>query len=342
MRRRLLVVAKRTLVLPAVQLRPGRLLLSASRPRSPALAPPAFPLPPAAVALPALLALPLLLCSLLPAALLANGAEIGRDAGMVFPLESTIVHLAAETVDVRYDWMGREGTAECVYHLGNGSDSTRSFDMAFVTNSFQGPPGYTARFYAALDMKVDIAGAPVAVRSEPVRVLDWTGMITPPPDSLPVWNVTIPARDTVRVHMTYRVWPSGGSDGSSGGMALSYRTRPAALWAGPVGRAAVRFRMRGLDRYAMRSLSSEHASICVEVRPEGWRPDRGEFGGGSTDPRWAADLNRSADPGRFASAGGSVEAGTPEPEQVFVWEFRDWEPKEDCTVGVEWRGHPGR
>ncbi len=247
----------------------------------------------------------------LPGAAWTNGAEIGRDAGMIFPLESTVVHLAAETVDVRYDWMARRGDAECVYHLGNGSDSSRTFDMAFVTNAHNWLPGNMGPFYAELDMVVDIDGAAVPVQMAPVHASSWADLVKPPPDSLPAWTVTIPPRDTVRVHMTYRVWPSGGSDGHTGGMALTYRCRPAALWAGPVGKAVIRFRMDRLEQYVMRSISSAYEIVCLDVRPTGWGTD-------VEDRAWDREDRHRA-------------------ERVFVWEFQEWEPEEDVSVGVEWR-----
>jgi hypothetical protein len=54
---------------------------------------------------------------------LANGPEVGQDAGAIFPIESPVVHLVAESVDVRYDWMEyHSGTADCIYYLGNDTD----------------------------------------------------------------------------------------------------------------------------------------------------------------------------------------------------------------------------
>lgn len=159
----------------------------------------------------------------------ANGPEIGQDAGAIFPIESAVVHLVAESVDVRYDWSEyRSGTAECVYYLGNDSDSTQTFNMAFVSNRpFEYEGAYT-RAYRDMEMRVDIEGRDVAVRLAPLVKEKWDEFIKPLPDSLPMWAVTIAAHDTTRVHMRYRVAPSGGAEGHHGHMALQYRCRPAA------------------------------------------------------------------------------------------------------------------
>lgn len=227
----------------------------------------------------------------------ANGPEIGHDAGMIFPIESTVVHLVAESVDVRYDWRAHRGTAECVYYLWNESDSTRSFDMAFVTNRPFGEPGVYRRFYDALDMTVRIDGRDVPVAIAGLRRSSWLDVIAQPPDSLPAWPVSIAPRDTIRVAMAYRVSPSGGSDGHQGGMELTYRCRPAALWAGRIDRAVVRFTMSELDRYVLASIHREGTEACLSVRPSGWSRNSG----------------------------------------AFEWSYRDWEPDQDISIGVEWK-----
>lgn len=136
----------------------------------------------------------------------ANGPEIGRDAGMVFPLESAAVALDAETVDVRYDFSSRLGAAECVYHLRNLTNSPQVLEMAFLTNSAAGQSGGSHGFYRDLQMSVEIDGERAPVELAPVRPSSWSDLIKPVPDSLPVWKLALAPEASIRVHLTYPAW----------------------------------------------------------------------------------------------------------------------------------------
>lgn len=65
---------------------------------------------------------------------LANGPEVGRDAGMIFPVASDSVQLVSEQVLIQLQLDAYEGTAECKYTLRNLTGVAASFEMAFVTN----------------------------------------------------------------------------------------------------------------------------------------------------------------------------------------------------------------
>jgi hypothetical protein len=171
--------------------------------------------------------------------------------------------------------------------------------MAFVANRpFEYEGAYT-RAYRDMEMRVDIDGREVPVSLAALAPGKWSEFIKPPPDSLPMWAVTIAPHDTTRVHIKYRVSSSGGAEGHHGDMKLQYYCRPAALWAGPIGHATIRFQMRNLGDYLLRSIEWEGEGACLTISPSGWR--------------------------------GSASSGT------YEWRFENWEPTEDIWVEVKWR-----
>jgi hypothetical protein len=235
-------------------------------------------------------------CSLLAEAM-ANGPEVGRDAGMIFPVASDSVQLVSERVVIRVpdDW-SKPGRATCHYVLRNLSSARREFEMAFLTNApfAPTPDGYRVQYEGAR-FTVTLDGSPLDVRHSPVAAVRWTGLDDMPPDSLPTWRVALRPGATGQLDMSYDVSWSGGSDGGSSSSELTYHARPAALWAGPIREAEIRFELNPL------------AALILECSPQ-----LGRCFSFSIDP-----------PGyRWLGAG-------------FGWSFKDWEPTTDFSFGYE-------
>jgi hypothetical protein len=227
----------------------------------------------------------------LPHLALANGAEVGRDAGMVFPVASDSVQLVAEYVNVQLPtgW-GEKGRVFCDYRLRNLASSRRDFEMAFVTNPPLSPePAAYRGIYADAGFQVLLDGSPLEVRYAPVARGRWSDFVEGAPDSLPVWRVRLAPRATARLRMEYDVTWSGGADGGHSSTELTYHARPAALWAGRIEEAEIHFEMDPV------------AALVLECGPQ-----LGECFGFSISP-----------------------AGYTWYRDGFGWRFEDWEPETD-------------
>jgi hypothetical protein len=223
---------------------------------------------------------------------LANGPNVGRDAGMVFPVHNPVVQLVSERVVIQLPWNdGSDGSASCRYVLRNLSDAPQTFEMAFVTNppfAADNPTAYRSH-YSDAEFTVRQNGRDLMASYEPVDISAWATLVRGLPDSLPVWRVSIPPDTSTTLEMDYRIEWSGGADGSSISQYFRYQARPAALWAGTIDNAEVVFEV---DVATMR-LIDKHRDVdgCfeLEVSPTGaiWEGNR------------------------------------------LSWRFRDWEPSED-------------
>lgn len=250
--------------------------------------------------------------SLLAAKAIANGPNVGRDAGMVFPVRNDVVQLVSERVVIKLapyaSPYARLGEAVCTYELRNLSDTPQTFEMAFFTNR---PFAATdrseyRRHYMTAGFSVTEGARSLAVAYEPVDVSGWSPLYEGLPDSLPVWQVTIGPDTSTVLNMEYSVEWSGGADGESNSRYFQYHARPAALWAGTIDSAEIAFE---IDDETVRTIADHRGSDpCFEeiVTPEGGN--------------W--DGNR------------------------IVWRFGDWEPENDLYLGYRfcdpWRTRSNR
>jgi len=186
---------------------------------------------------------------------LANGPEIGIDAGYVVPVASTAVSLAGEwvVIDLPLDAVpdGPEpiGSMTCVYHLHNPLPRAVRVPMAFVVPQPEiryglrpptDEPGL--RLSARLGRMYPAPDETLAVRRMPVSRAAWGDLVSGVPDSLPTWTVPIPADTTVVLLVSSKVTWSRFADGESDDKRLTYCTRPARMWKGPIGHAEIEFR----------------------------------------------------------------------------------------------------
>jgi hypothetical protein len=235
---------------------------------------------------------------LLAANAFANGPNVGRDAGMVFPLRNDIVQLVFERVVIKLasyaSPYGRLGEAVCTYELRNLSDTPQTFEMAFFTNR---PFAATdrseyRRHYMTAGFAVTQGALPLEVAYEPVDVSGWSPLYEGLPDSLPVWQVTIGPDTSTVLNMEYKIEWSGGADGESNGRYFRYHARPAALWAGTIDSAEIAFEID--DETVQKIADHSGSDPCFEeiVTPAGATWDGNQI----------------------------------------VWRFADWEPEDDLYL----------
>ena len=226
----------------------------------------------------------------------ANGPEVTFDGSSLYPVDSRVIQLVSEKVDIDLSRPAEsEQNARCVYVLRNPSDSTQHFTMAFVTGTL----GWSAEYLA--EFTTPLKGFAFEVRQDgrgiPVRLLPgWPGATAvygdSPPDSLPAWSLTIGPRSTSTIRMRYHVeWMGGGDD--PGSSYFVYFATPAARWAGRIERAS--FRVRLGDGAFVRRLRRTKAPWSSSFSPSGYE--------------WRAD--------------------------GVVWNFRDWEPDTDLRIYIE-------
>lgn len=248
--------------------------------------------------------LPAAICSalavglLLPRCAIANGPEIGYDGGSIVPLVSRDIQLVRETVDL-YAPLDDEyaaGRATCRYQLANLSDRSRTLSMSFIGGYPQGwnypLPFSQSGFWVACD------GVRAVVRMEKTDAVRWAGFGVSVPDSLPVWKVTVPARDSAIVEIEYEIRWSGGSDGETNGRDLTYYARPATLWAGPIREATFTIHLGEIATALLRDrpINRDVGSVRIGVEP--------------SDAEWTWDGLR--------------------------WKRANWEPDQNFRFSVSW------
>ena len=231
----------------------------------------------------------------------ANGPEIGIDAGMVIPVASTNIELEAEWVDVSAPLGLEEGKLECMYRLRNRGHKARVVTMGFLVGGPSVNPVESPSHWddPALGLEVHrLDGSPLPVRREAARKRAWRELLYEMPDSLPVFDVPIPADSVAVFVINSRITWSGGSDGNDSGVRLRYIATPARLWAGPVGHAEIRFRFSGLDAALLKKAwkTTAQDSLQVTIAPAGFT--------------WTND--------------------------GVLWKFDQWEPRENPTVSIDW------
>ena len=240
----------------------------------------------------------------------ANGPEVGIDAGMIVPLESKDVALVGEQVNVWISAGDEPGRLECIYVLRNRSSKPVKLSMGFLVNSPSIDPAFPGHWDdPALGLEVRIAGNHVAVRREPVRAKAWEA-IAPGgmPDSLPVWDVQIPANGRVSLEIKSRITWSGGSDGDEHTSVLSYAAIPARLWAGSITYATVDFHFEG-------------PTLALLRQARNTKPEDADRPGG---------VALTITPPAFKWTRTGVR-----------WTFVHWEPAENPKVQIDWRDPPG-
>ena len=243
------------------------------------------------------------LCALLsaPGAALANGMEIGFDAGSAVPLQSQNIQLVSENVTIFFGG-DLPGKTVCEYTLRNLTSQAQTIQMGFLVGSkYSRDPRSYADVYRAAGVRVirwgdTLTSGDLLVRMEEMDSIRWKDIVPFPSDSIPVWEVRFGPSEVVDLEISYETGWTGGCNEGHCRFDITYYARAASLWAGSVERATIRFR---LDRLAALLMACH--------------------------PNPTSCLQLSATPASFTRF-----------PWGFSWEMRDWEPAEDFNVSVEW------
>ena len=190
----------------------------------------------------------------------ANGPVVGRSAGGIAPLRTDEVQLVSERVFVHLGDM----EATCTYELRNLSDSTRSLQMSFVVEDERSYERYRDAF------EVTVNRRDVPVHLEKTDVPQWAGFVRAVPESLPVWEVVIPAKGVTKVHIKYGVAWGGGADGHHVYREFTYYAKSASLWAGEIEEASISFLFPSLEAELLQC-SPECVGLKAEPADWSWR-----------------------------------------------------------------------
>lgn len=235
------------------------------------------------------------LVTLVPAAAaLGNGPSVGFGAGGIVPLANEDVQLVSEFVTVPIEG----GRVRCQYDLRNLGDEPRTFTVGFVTNApWRRDGDASAGGFRSADLEVKQEQKPVPVRYEAVDKDRWAPFLGVPPDSLPVWEVTIGAHATTHLFIAYDGVPDTGCDGSHCSLSAVYHAKTASLWAGTLEHASIRFEFSSLTAKLLDCGGDAESCLSIRVAPEG----------------------------ALRTAGG------------YVWDLSNWEPDTDFSVRVDWQ-----
>ena len=204
---------------------------------------------------------------LLYRSLQANGPEIGFDAGNIVPMESQNIQLVREVVIAQIPFEGLEPRVYCEYTLCNISDQDVTFTMGFVT----GPSNEDQlQQYHDANIRVSQGRIHLAVSFAPVDRAKWQQLGISVPDSMPIWEISIPAHDTTALTITYKGAWSGGGEGGRRSMAFGYHALTARLWSGPIEYARITFVLGGLNANLLRCRASENSGVKVAINPSGY------------------------------------------------------------------------
>ncbi len=235
-----------------------------------------------------------------PVGALANGPEIGFDAGCAFPLESKEIELQREFVTV---WVtgGGPSKATCSYALRNLTQEPQTIQMGFLMG-FPGlaePPHGTRYRDAGITVNRWIQGeegVDLPVRLAALDKERWKGLVGSPPDSLPVWEVEFGPSQEVNLDISYETELTGGCGDGECTFGLTYYAQAARLWAARIEWAVIEFRFDQIAALLMACHPDLTGCLEVSATPPGF-----------TRPSWG-----------------------------FRWEMRDWEPETDFNVTVQW------
>lgn len=192
----------------------------------------------------------------------ANGPQVGFQAGMIFPVRSETIRLSSERVVIHLGEPAHDGRVSCSYTVQNLSGVPQNFQMAFspygsISDSLD---------YKHLDFEVMSGGQELPVRFEKIAAATWRSIVDTEASSLPVWDLSIPAHDSVEVGMRYHAIWTGDSDSWS----FAYNARPASLWAGTISHAKIEFEFEAFTAALLRSALTGIDSAQAAARPAGW------------------------------------------------------------------------
>ncbi len=228
----------------------------------------------------------------------ANGPEIGRDAGAIFPLESPAVQLVYEHITATLPPQGYEydpGSVVCIYGLRNLTDQAVTFEMSFVTNIPGRFPGVVADQYRRAKFTAQLKGADLPVGIAPADSAKWVPFFGVPVDSLPVWTIELGPREEATLRVSYLAEWSGGADGDHWTRYFEYLATAASLWAGPIEHARVEFVLGDLFVAALKEMGEGSDRFQVQIEP--------------ADGKWSWN--------------------------GVVWERANWEPDEDFRLSFD-------
>lgn len=196
----------------------------------------------------------------------ANGPTVGRDAGMIFPLNNEDIQLTSENVTIELPGStSLYGRVDCDYSLKNLTDKFQSFEVAFVAPSpFFGPQRLDrSADFSVYVIRQGIRPHPAKVNYERIERSRWDGMVPAEVDSLPVWEVHIPPQQTVRLRIGYNVsWSAAGPE-----CFFTYHTKTAALWAGVVKRATITITFGGLMNALLKCQNEQQECLRWNFKP---------------------------------------------------------------------------
>jgi hypothetical protein len=176
----------------------------------------------------------------------------------------------------------------CEYRLRNLTDKTQTVEMSFLINSEASPSGadgegpYVETYlWAHTNFVVLVNGREVSVETAPAKPGAWANYLQYPTDTLPVWTVTVKAREEAHISISYRSMKHGGS----GVAVYRYLAKAAALWAGPIEYATIRFVLGEWVTWEVEESRSEYSIYRISPKDyqikkaglvwvrENWEPD---------------------------------------------------------------------
>jgi hypothetical protein len=209
----------------------------------------------------------------------ANGPEVIATGASLVPVQSSAVQLVREIVHVTLpgSWDQGGGNVDCRYWLRNETPTPATIQMAFVTGEKRPTFPDVVETFRDSRFSVRMAGQDVPVTMKAILTEDWSSVMDAPPDSLPVWEITIAANETAFVVIKYDVWWSGriADSGDRDVPFFRYNARPAALWAGPIEECDIVFSIDGINTGLLRCLLEDGHCAKAVIDPPGydWRFD---------------------------------------------------------------------
>lgn len=205
------------------------------------------------------LGVPLAACLLLPVLARAASAQdhdVGFDAGTIVPVNSKDIQLVREAVDLDCPLAEDDVPARafCRYVLGNLSSSERTFTMTYLAGL---PSGLDGTAPETPPMRVEIDGHPARFHLEKTNRKRWSKWNIALPDSLPIWEVTIPGRGSAHVEIEYEIRWSATTEDKVERREIRYFARPGALWSGKVSESAIRLHFGRVTTALLRAVPAD-------------------------------------------------------------------------------------
>jgi len=219
----------------------------------------------------------------------ANGPEVISTGATLIPVRSSAVRLVLETVHIDLPVpLASGGRVECDYHLKNTIDESVAFSMAFVTAMSGQQAEDVAEVFKDSGFRVVADGHELPSRLQPISPEDWEPFVSDPPESLRVWDLSMPPGGEIHLNISYNVWPAPREDSTGTWYTFTYPARPASLWAGEVAAAEFIFTVGGLGGPLLECLLTQSDCVTARIAPEGyawtgqglswrfinWEPDR--------------------------------------------------------------------